>query len=57
MYDIRRGDIVVTVTGHILKVRSSSPNWVYGENITTNELFMFSRTELNKRIKEVYYNV
>ena len=55
MYDIRKGDIVVTVNGDILKVRRSSPNWVYGENITKNDYFMFSRVELNKRIKEVVY--
>jgi hypothetical protein len=55
MYDVRKGDVIVTVDGDILKVRRSSSSWVYGENITKNDYFMISRNELNKRIKEVFY--
>ena len=55
MYDIKKGDVVTTVDGNILLVRVSSPNWVYGVNITKNDYFIITMQELIKRIKEVFY--
>ena len=55
MYDIRKGDIIVTVDGHILKVTKHSKSYLWGLDITDNCNFMSLRTEINKRIKEVVY--
>ena len=55
MYDIRKGDIIVTVDGHILKVTKHSKSYLWGLDITDNCSFMSLRTEIDKRIKEVVY--
>lgn len=55
MYDIRKGDIIVTVDGHILKVTRHSKSHLWGLDITDNCNFMYLRTEIEKRIKEVHY--
>lgn len=55
LYDIQRGDTIITINGDVLKVRRASHNWVYGDDINRDNLFMMSRTQLEKLIKEVYY--
>ena len=34
MYDIRIGDVIVTVDGHVLQVTKESTNFLYGRDYT-----------------------
>lgn len=55
MYDIRKGDVIVTVDGHMLKVTKESTNYLWGVDMTNYCNFMSERTEIDKRVKEVFY--
>ena len=55
MYDIRIGDVIVTVDGHVLQVTKESTNFLYGRDYTGDTNFMVDRKEIEKRIKEVHY--
>ena len=55
MYDIRKGDVIKTVDGHILQVTKESKTYLYGRDYTGDTNFMVDRKEIEKRIKEVYY--
>lgn len=55
MYDIRKGDVIVTVDGHVLQVTQESTNFLYGRDYTDDTNFMADRKEIEQRIKEVHY--
>lgn len=55
MYDIRIGDVIVTVDGHVLQVTKESTNFLYGRDYTDDTNFMTDRNDIEKRIKEVHY--
>ena len=55
MYDIRIGDVIVTVDGHVLQVTKESINFLYGRDYTNDTIFMTDRKDIEKRIKEVHY--
>ena len=55
MYDIRIGDVIVTVDGHVLQVTKESTNFLYGLDYTDDTNFMTDRKDIEKRIKEVHY--
>lgn len=55
MYDIRKGDVLVTVDGHVLQVTKESTNFLYGRDYTDDTNFMTDRKDIEKRIKEVHY--
>ena len=54
-FKLERGDVCKTVDGKILKVIRTSENYIFGHNITDNVNFMTDRTELDNKVKEVYY--
>lgn len=55
MYDIQKGDLIITIKGDILKVRRASKNWIYGVDIIRDDYFLLNRVKLEKIIKEVFY--
>ena len=55
MYDIKTGDIIVTIDGRVLRVSKESSNYLFGLDITNECNFMMNRQEMNKLIKEVFY--
>lgn len=55
MYDIRKGDVIVTIDGHVLQVTKESTNFLYGRDYTDDTNFMTDRREIEKRVKEVHY--
>lgn len=56
MYDIKTGDIIITIDGRVLRVSKESSNYLFGLDITNDCNFMLNRQEMNKLIKEVIYN-
>lgn len=55
MYDIRKGDVIVTIDGHILQVTQESKNYLFGLDYTGDTNFMTDRKDIEKRIKEIHY--